>query len=168
MARFGKPDKTGRSSGELTGREQKLRSPPKGESWTWLTRELLSSPAWRALSVNGHRLISFLQIEHCSHAGRENGNLMATHQQLREYGLIGDQIRPAIEEAEFLGLLQFERGGRWANSNRPSLYRLTFYADREGNPPTDDWKRLDKTQIKDWKDERRALTAARKKRKAAP
>ena len=168
MAAFGKPDQTGRSSGKLGGRERKLRSPPKNEPWAWLTRELLSSPAWRALSVNGRRLIDFLLIEHCNHAARENGNLMATHEQLRHYGLTGDQIRPAIEEAGFLGLLRFERGGRWAGTNAPSRFRLTFYVDRDGNPATNDWKRLDETRIGVWKDHRRTLRAAREKRKATP
>ena len=168
MAAFGKPNATGRSSGKFKGRERKLRSPPKNEPWTWLTRELLDSPAWRALSVNGFRLISFLLIEHCNHAGLENGNLVATHKQLRDYGLTGDEIRPAIEEAQFLGFLRYERGGRWAGTNRPSRFRLTFYADREGTPATNDWKRLDETRINDWKDRRRTLRAAREKRKAAP
>ena len=73
MPAFGKPYATGRSSGKLTGSDRKWRSPPKGEPWAWLTRELLCSPAWRAQGPNCRRLIDFLLIEHTNHAGTENG-----------------------------------------------------------------------------------------------
>lgn len=140
MARFGKPDPTGRSSGRIGGREGKVRRPPAGEPWTWLTAELLTSASWRALSINGHRLMGFLMVEHMNHAGRENGRLRATHDQLRAYGLCGNRVRAAIEECAALGLIAYTRGGRWAGTNRPSTFRLTFYADAEGNPATNEWK----------------------------
>jgi hypothetical protein len=101
---------------------------------------MLSSLAWRSLSANGRRLIDFLLVEHCNHAGQENGRLMATHQQLRTYGLTADCIRSAIEECAALGFLRYERGGRWASTNRPSVYRLTFYADHTGSPASNEWK----------------------------
>ncbi len=113
MPAFGKPDATGRSSGKRTGRASKAHRPPKGEPFVCMTRELLVSVAWRARSANAARLIDFLLVEHMNHAGTENGNLKATHEQLRAYGLSANSIRDAVEEAEFLGLLQFERGGRW-------------------------------------------------------
>ena len=140
MANFGKPDATGRSSGKVGGREGKLRRPPPGEPWTWITAELLASAAWMALSINGHRLMGFLMIEHMNHAGRENGRLKATHDQLRAYGLTGDRVRKAVEECNKLGLIRYTRGGRWAGTNRPSIYRLTFYADADANPATNEWK----------------------------
>ncbi len=129
MPDFGKPDATGRSSGKRTGRAARAHRPPKGEPWIWLTRELLISPAWRAHSTNTGRILDFLLVEHMNHAGTENGRLMATHEQLRGYGLNANSIRDAIDEAEFLGLIRSERGGRWAGTNRPSTYRLTFLPD---------------------------------------
>lgn len=162
MARFGRPNATGRSSGIRTGRDGKSHRPPKDEPWVWLTRELLGSPAWRARSANTVRLLDFLMIEHMSHAGTENGNLIATHEQLRDYGLSPNTIREAIEEGEFLGLLRFTRGGRWASSNQPSRYRLTFLADREHNPPTNEWKLRTIEQITDWKRERGERRAGRR------
>ncbi len=87
MPAFGKPDATGRSSGKRTGRAGKAHRPPKSEPWVWLTRELLASATWRAMSANTARLIDFLLVEHMNHAGTENGNLKATHEQLRAYGL---------------------------------------------------------------------------------
>ncbi len=58
MPAVGKPDATGRSSGKRTGRAGKAHRRPKGEPWVWLTRELLTSPAWRDQSVNTARLIA--------------------------------------------------------------------------------------------------------------
>ena len=150
-ARFGKPDKTGRSSGKRGGRDRKLYSPPKGEPWVWLTRELLASPAWRSQSPNARRLVDFLLIEHTNHAGTENGALPATHEQLEAYGLTKNCITPAIKESTFLGLIRFERGGRWGGVKRPSVFRLTFFADRDGNPPTNEWKGKTAEAIAEWK-----------------
>ena len=166
MSAFGKPDATGRSSGKRTGRASKAHRPPKDEPWIWLTRELLNSPAWRARSINTVRLIDFLCVEHMNHAGTENGNLMATYDQLVAYGLTRSAIRMAVEEAKFLGLIRFRRGGRWAGTNQPSIYRLTFLADRDGNPPTNEWKGKTEDEITAWKQEcSRCLQATRKRRK---
>ena len=157
---FGKPDATGRSSGKLTGSDRKWRSPPKGEPWAWLTRELLCSPAWRAQGPNWRRLIDFLLIEHMNHAGTENGRLMATYNQLSEYGLSRRLVSEAVREAEFLGLIRVNHGGRLADSNQPSTYRLTFYAGRDGSPATNEWKGKTAEVIKEWKRDQ----AAQKKR----
>ena len=134
---FGKPNATGRSSGKLTGRDAKLMRPPEGEPFIWLTHELLSSDAWKGLSVNGRRLIDFLLIEHMNHAGTSNGNLMATFKQLVQFGFSRRKIGDAIEEAEKLGLIRCKRGWK----RRPSTYRLTFYPDRDRSPPTNEWKK---------------------------
>ncbi len=169
MPQFGKPDATGRSSGALTGRRRKIGQPPKDEPWLWLTRELICSPSWRAMSVNTFRLISFLLMEHANHASRENGNLMATHEQLHASGLSKNLIRDAVLEAEFLGLLRYERGGRWARTNTPSRYRLTFYADRNGNPATNEWKAPTESAIHTWKTNRaEARSGARRCRRNKP
>lgn len=165
MSCFGKPDATGRSSGILTGRAGKLQRPPEGEPWAWLTRELLSSPAWKMRSINLIRLIDFLLIEHQNHAGTENGNLMATYDQLVAYGLTRSQIRPATEEGKFLGLIRFQRGGRWAGTNQPSIYRLTFYADKYGSPATNEWKRKTVKAIEKWKAECKARKAIQRRKK---
>ncbi len=163
MSRFGKPDRTGRSSGEFTSRDTKLYGPPKGEPWTWQTLELMCSPAWRAMSVNTRRLVDFLQVEHRQHAARENGNLKATYDGLVAHGLTRSKIRPATEEAEFLGLIRFERGGRWAGTNQPSRFRLTFYADKDRNPPTNEWKAKTQEVIDEWMSDRERCRRARRR-----
>jgi len=98
-----------------------------------------------------------------NHAGTENGNLIATYDQLVALGASRTYIRAAIEEAEFLGLIERTiPGGRWAGSNQPSRYRLTFLPDRDYSPPTNDWKRRTADQIADWKAGRTKRRAARK------
>ena len=76
-ADFGKPDVTGRSSGKLTGRLKKLMGPPDDQPWCWRPRDLIASPAWQARSITLVRIINALEADHMSHAGKENGNLMA-------------------------------------------------------------------------------------------
>ena len=158
---FGRPDATGRSSNRLSGREGKLRKPPKGEPWVWLTRELLTSEAWRALGVNSRRLIDFLLIEHMNHAGTQNGYLIATKDQLVRFGLSRRLVSDAVRECVFFGLLRVEQLGKFdRNIRRATRYRLTFYADMEGAPATNDWKAITAKRVEDWQQGRRRMRAA--------
>ncbi len=142
----------------MPARLRRLRQPPPGEPWVWLTRELLTSPAWRALGINARRLIEFLLVEHMNHAGHENGRLKATYDQLVAWGMPRGAISRAIQECERLGLIEVEHGGRWNMTNRPSTFRLTFYADaRDWNPPSDSWRTVSREQARAV----RALTARR-------
>lgn len=104
--------------------------------------------------------MDFLLIEHCNHAGRENGNLRATHKQLRDAGMTAALIRTAIEECVRLGLIAFERGGRWAFTNQPSRFRITFYADKSGNSPTNDWK-AKRAEVEAFREQKAASTSRR-------
>lgn len=99
-----------------------------------------------------------------SHAGKENGNLMATHEQLIEWGIGKQYISDAIDEGVFLGLIRVKRGGRWAGRNDASKYRLTYYPDRDGNPATNEWKPKTEAEIKEW---RRKNSQRKKIKKAA-
>ncbi len=93
---FGKPDPTGRSSGKLVGaRLKKIMGPPDDAPWCWQTRELITSAAWRARSINTVRLIDALLADHMSHAGRENGNLMATYDQMVASGASRSRLNDA-------------------------------------------------------------------------
>ena len=155
MSNFGPPNAKGRSSGRLTGREKKLRGPPRDEPWVWLQRALIESPAWRSRGVNNIRFIEFLLAEHMAHAGRENGALMATYNQLCAWGVPRSEILKAIVEAEFLGLVRVTRGGYFGGKTECSLYRLTFYADREGNEATHEWKSRTEESIRLWRTQRK-------------
>lgn len=147
MARTGKSDRTGRSSGKIAGK--KLREwglPPPGVPWVWLTRDLLESDAWRGQSIHCRKLIDFLLLDRMAHAGTENEALMATYDQLVDFGISRKKISSAIREAEKRGLIRAEHGGRWNMTNRPSLFRLTFYTFNSGAPASNEWKRYRKPE----------------------
>lgn len=149
VLRDSRPNATGRQSGKQSGFARKVASPPKGEPFVQLTRELLESPAWRGMSINCRKLIDFLMCDHMNHAGQENGKLMAPYDQLVVYGLTRSEIANAIDEAEYLRLILVERGGRWAGTNRPSTYELTFLPKQHPNPmtPTNDWKKTTEEEV---------------------
>lgn len=141
VARVGKPDATGRSSGKITGRPGKAMRPPKGEAWWWQTREMLRSDAWRSLGINARRFIDCLIDEHMAHAGLHNGRLIATYAQLEEFGVTRRHIPAAIAQAEAAGVVRVIRGGM----RTPSLYELTWFS-VNGAPPANLWKRYQSPQ----------------------
>ena len=114
----------------------KQPGPPKGKPWTWVTRELLSSEAWRSMAVNTRKLVDFLMLEHISQGGKENGKLMAPRHQLEAFGIGARHVSPAIEEAVSLGLVDVKRGiGR-----RASRYALNWLPLHDGTMPTPRWQ----------------------------
>src|SRR5208282_4275511 len=151
MGRFGKPDATGRSSGRPYRRERKLLYPPPGESWVWLTLDLLASEAWNGMTINCRRFVDFLLIEHRNHAGRANGRLCATYDQLEQAGIQRERILNAIEEAIERGLIERTvKGGLFGSpvKRTASRYRLTWYGciepEREA---TNEWMRYRKKTV---------------------
>ena len=70
--------------------------PPSGESFVWLTRELLSSDAWRSQSIHTRRLIDFLLLEYLRRAGQTNGRLKAPYRQLYAFG--GAHFAPRLPD----------------------------------------------------------------------
>lgn len=148
MASYGKPDPTGRSSGTLNRAERKLLGPPQDEAWTWITLDLLESAAWRGASIHCLRFIFCLLAEHCGHAGRENGHLVATYVQLEQAGVRRQRIAAAIREAVRRGLVVVElRGGLYGvdNCRTASRYRLTWIGCIDGRrTPTNEWRKFDR------------------------
>jgi hypothetical protein len=55
--------------------------------WVPHAAALIASPAWRARSLHVVRLLDRIELEHCAHAGRENGYLTVTYQQFVEWGI---------------------------------------------------------------------------------
>ena len=50
-------------------------------------------------------------------------------------------ITDTIRELVFLGLVRVERGKMTLEGVKaPNLFRLTFYADKDGSPATHEWK----------------------------
>ena len=113
--------------------------------WSPRLIEMLESPAYRALSLSAHRVISRIEIELAHHGGNDNGRLPVTKWDFVDYGVHHEAVAPAIREAEALGFIKVERG-RGGNSEHrtPSLFRLTFAHDRNSRsaPPTHDWRKI--------------------------
>ena len=154
---------------QLKGRSsrgsRKFNRPPSGEGWIWLTGELLNSLAWRSMSVNCLKLTLRLLLEHINHGGLENGRLVCTYKDFQEYGLTRNKIRPAIEEADFLGLVKHQRGERIFAKNQPNSYRITFYGTSEARDPTNEWKRITKERIDSFRSKKREQEKKRKEYK---
>lgn len=127
---------------------RRTNHPPEGETWVWHTMGLLASPAWRGQSINCRRLIDFLELEHLSHGGNENGSLVAPYSQLVQAGISRRLIKGVIAEAEARGLISCEKGARRGLAMSDlSRYRLTYFWTKQRVNglwdwllPTDNWK----------------------------
>jgi hypothetical protein len=108
--------------------------------------EMLESPAYRALSASGHKVISRIEIELGHHGGNDNGRLPVTTNDFVEYGMHRTSVAPAIREAEALGFIRITEHGRGGNAEygTPHLFFLTFTQTRDSgkHPPTHDWRRF--------------------------
>src|SRR5262249_18054687 len=74
--------------------------------WSPRLIEMLRSPAYRALSLSAHRLISRIEIELADHGGNDNGKLPVTKQDFIDYGISPRLVAPAKREAEALGFIR--------------------------------------------------------------
>lgn len=106
-----------------------------GDQFVRLTRDVLTSTAWRDLGINARRFLDFLMVEHLSHGGQENGKLIAPRLQLKEYGIGSRHISGAIEETVEAGLVTVRRGV----GKRPSVYTLNWLRRHDGATPPRRW-----------------------------
>jgi hypothetical protein len=131
----------------------KVREFPEGTPFVAHTVELLTSAAWRARNIHVARLLDRLEVEHCAHAGRENGHLVVRYADFVKFGLGGRFIFDAIERAVQLGLLRVEQRGLYRGDGRgnPSHYRLSYLKARivpgDGAPsyyvePSHEWRQF--------------------------
>jgi hypothetical protein len=98
-------------------------------------RAVLSSPAWRGLSINARRFLDFLMLEWMAHAGKDNGELKAPHRQLEAFGIGARYIAAAIREAEEVGLVDCHRGGMRV----ATTYALTRLPLHDDTPASNRW-----------------------------
>jgi hypothetical protein len=109
---------------------------------------MLESPAWKALSLSGRRIIDRIEIEHGHHGGSDNGRLPVTFDDFEEFGISHKCVAPAIREVVALGFVMVTERGRPSESDfgrHPSCYRLTFLPVRRGTrwyDPPDEWKQI--------------------------
>jgi hypothetical protein len=114
------------------------------EQFAWMGISMLESPAYRALSLSGHRVLARINIEHAHHGGQENGKLPVTFRDFCEYGVCMDAVGPAIREVEALGFIRVTEEGRAANGEcrQPNKFALTHLPTKDNPKPTEDWKRI--------------------------
>jgi hypothetical protein len=130
----------------------KIRDVPPGQPFIQLGVKLLESAALRSLDRYGYLMLLRLEVEHCRHAGKENGWLAVTYNQFVECGVPCRAIKATINRLVRVGLLVVERSGRGhAGDGEPNLYRLTYLKSKfvpvAGSPyflePTNDWEKFE-------------------------
>lgn len=147
------------------GKRRKHHGPPSTGGWAWFTRELINSPAFRALTNNGSKVIFRLLEEHMAHGGFENGLLIVTHKQFEAYGIRLASVADAIREAEYLGFITVDRGIAYKGGHEPNTYRLTWIGDFRDAAPTNNWKGIGEPQIAVWKERKKQEAAQKQARK---
>jgi hypothetical protein len=144
-------DKTGRArkrSGSI------LAAPPRSTTrqhgskkvpgqFAWHLIEMLESPAFRAMSLTGHRIRARIEIELGHHGGHDNGKLPVTFENFTRYGIDRQAIAPAIREVVALGFVEVTEHGRAGNAEfrTPNKFRLT-YRPTDDRGPTDEWRNV--------------------------
>ena len=137
----------------LRKEKQAFLSPPPGQPWIWLARDMLESPAYRALSRAGHQLLARLMVEHCNHAGKENGRLAVSWDAFQAAGLHRSVIGQTLDEVTRLGFVRVVEEGRrgyGAALGRRTTYRLTFagvVGDNSGLP-TNEWATISRAETR--------------------
>jgi hypothetical protein len=124
-------------------RIRKKSGPPKG-GWTWITREMLESPAWAAMSRSARLVVDRILLELIGNAGYDNGALQVTYNDFEKYGLGRKSITSAIKEAQALGWIKVTqpgRGGRAGSLRRAHRFALTWLHTATSDP-TNGWKRF--------------------------
>ena len=152
----------------LRKEKQAFLSPPVGAAWIWLTRDMLESPAYRALSRAGHQLLARLMVEHCNHAGKENGRLAVSWDAFQAASLHRSTIAQTLDEVTRLGFVRVVDEGHKAYGSalgRRATYRLTFagVVGDDSGLPTNDWEAISKADARSIME---AVREAERRRKA--
>lgn len=130
------------------GRSSDKPMPGAKKSWqpeppfALLSHKLLKYLLKSRLSGNAWAILTFLCDEHLSHGGQENGNLIATYDQLVVEGIRRSSIRKAFRKLEECGLVRRTDGGAMREIAR---YEVTFLPTTDPEtkhqlPPKDSWK----------------------------
>jgi hypothetical protein len=128
----------------LAENARKRSGPPQDVPWTWISREMLESPAWRAMSRGARIVVDRVMAEYVSHAGLYNGDLQITYENFVAFGLGRKSIKAAIDEAQALGWIkvtQRGRGGQAGSLRRAHRFALTWLP-VAASDPTNGWKRF--------------------------
>src|ERR1700722_18458494 len=74
-------------------------------------KQMIESPAWRALSLAARRALDRIEIEHMNHGGSQNGELPVTYQDFENFGVRRHSVAPAIRELVALGIVAISKKG---------------------------------------------------------
>jgi hypothetical protein len=114
-----------------------------------LRYKMIKSPAYKALSPYAHAILALLEIEYAGNGGRENGNLICTYHQMKEWcGANTESIRCALAELEAFGFITIRRGRPGTKGyGRAARYGLTYLPKIGDNKeivrkPTDQWAKI--------------------------
>ena len=122
---------------------------------------MLESPAYRALSLSAHRVLSRIEIEFAHHGGQDNGKLPVTFDDFALYGVRRHSIGPALLELEALGFIFITEHGKMAKAaeyRRSNRFLLTSRPKQKGIEAADRWR-----QFKTMKEAEAAVEAARQR-----
>ena len=122
----------------------RIRRNKISEQFSARTIRMLESPAYRALSLSAHRVLSRIEIELGHHGGADNGKLPVTYNDFVEYGVHRHAVGPAIRECVALGFLEVTEQGKAGNAEfrSPNKFRITFLYSG-GAKPTHEWQRIE-------------------------
>jgi hypothetical protein len=107
--------------------------------------DMLRSPAFRALSLSGRKILDRLEIEMADHGGTDNGRLPVTYQNFVDYGIHRQAIYPAIREVVALGFVEITEQGvaGTAEFRKPNKFRLTYrHTDSGRGDGTHEWMKV--------------------------
>lgn len=166
---FNPRDKSRTSVGKTGKMREKFRSPPRhsdgelGQAWAWFTEELLSSPAFISLTINGHRAFFRIVVEYLRQGRMKNGNLIVTHADFVRAGVSHNYVADAIDELEYKGLIKVTRGRSAEGTPHPNRFRLTYLGDDEGCPWTNEWRGCTQEHAERWLQVRGQMKAKRRR-----
>jgi hypothetical protein len=124
-----------------THRWRKRNGPPEDQAWVWFTREMMESPAWRAMTGPARQVLDRVVIEHMGHGGTENGQLPVTHKDFEVFGVRKRSVKQGIAIAVALGWLDVTRQGyAFGTLKVASEYGLTFLPRTSGASASNRWK----------------------------
>lgn len=129
------------NTGSHSRRPSKRRAGSIDEAFIAHRRTLIESDAWQGLSLVARRILDRLELEHLDHAGRENGQLIVTHDDFARFGIRRKSVSAGLSEVVLRGLVVVTERGRGGNADfrRASRYRLT-YLPTILDAPTDEWR----------------------------
>lgn len=119
--------------------------PPEDMPWVWITREMLESPAWSAMSLGARRVLDRILLENMAHAGTHNGKLIVTYDDFVEYGLSSRRATAeAIRVLIALGFVEQTVAGKrcYGGARVASQYAISWLPRCDGVAISSKWSDL--------------------------